>query len=62
MLASDLDVRLDAGQQRQYSADRIGVLDGDCVNVICTIERKIRAHARAKGWAGLVYQRVYRFV
>ena len=29
---------------------------------VCTIERKIRAHARAKGWAGLVYQRVYRLV
>ena len=42
MLASDLDVRLDAGQQRQYSADRIGVLDGYCVNVICTIGLKIR--------------------
>ena len=31
------------------------ILDG-------TIERKIRAHARAKGWAGLVCQRVYRLV
>ena len=28
----------------------------------CTIERRIRAHARAKGWAGLVCQRVYRLV
>ena len=27
-----------------------------------TIERRIRAHARAKGWAGLVCQRVYRLV
>ena len=27
-----------------------------------TIERRIRAHARAKGWAGLVYQRVYRLL